>query len=150
AEPHVGHAYTTIMADVLARHHRQRGDDVFLLTGTDEHGINIVRAAEAAGRTPREHADLNAERFRALAGVLTVENDFFIRTTDPEHGAEGQRVLERLRESGDVYRGSYSGWYCPSCEQFYAASDLGPGETCPVHGRPVEWVEEENWFFRLS
>jgi methionyl-tRNA synthetase len=150
AEPHIGHAYTTIMADVIARHHRQRGEDVFFLTGTDEHSTNVVRLAAEAGRTPREHADLNAERFRALGGVVGATNDFFIRTTDPEHAAGVQRAMERLRESGDVYRGSYAGWYCTSCERFYADAELLEGRTCPIHGRPVEWLEEENWFFRLS
>jgi len=150
AEPHIGHAYTTIMADVIARHHRQLGEDVFFLTGTDEHGGNVVRSAEAAGRAPREHADILAERFRALGGVLNATNDFFIRTTDPEHGVEVQRILERLRESGDIYRGRYGGWYCSSCERFYAEGELDEGRLCPIHGRAVEWLEEDNWFFRLS
>jgi methionyl-tRNA synthetase len=150
AEPHIGHAYTTIMADVIARHHRQRGEDVFFLTGTDEHSSNVVRLAAEAGRTPREHADLNAERFRELGRVVGATTDFFIRTTDPEHVEGVQRAVERLRESGDVYRGAYAGWYCTSCERFYAESELEDGRRCPIHGRPVEWVEEENWFFRLS
>ncbi|MDX6645768.1 MAG: methionyl-tRNA synthetase [Miltoncostaeaceae bacterium] len=149
-EPHIGHAYTTIMADVAARHHRQRGEEVFFLTGTDEHGANVARAAEAAGRSPREHADLLAERFRSLGGAIGAEYDFFIRTTDPEHEAEVQRVLERMHESGDVYRGSYGGWYCTACEAFYAEDALLEGRLCPEHGTPVEWLEEENWFFRLS
>lgn len=150
AEPHIGHAYTTIMSDVIARHHRQRGEDVFFLTGTDEHSTNVVRLAAEAGRTPREHADVNAERFRALGGVVGATNDFFIRTTDPGHVAGVQRIMERLRESGDVYRGAYAGWYCTSCERFYAEAELLEGRVCPIHGRPVEWLEEENWFFRLS
>jgi methionyl-tRNA synthetase len=150
AEPHIGHAYTTIMADVIARHHRQREEDVFFLTGTDEHGTNVARAAEAAGRTPQAHADLVSERFRALTGLLDAENDFFIRTTDQRHGEGVQRVLERLRESGDIYEGTYAGWYCPACETFYPEGELGEGRTCPVHGTPVEWTEERNWFFRLS
>ena len=149
-EPHIGHAYTTIMADIIARHHRQRGEDVFFLTGTDEHGGKIVRSAEREGRTPREQADVLSERFRALGGVLDATYDFFIRTTDPEHEAEVQRILERVHESGDVYRGSYGGWYCSSCERFYGEDELVEGRRCPIHGTPVEWLEEENWFFRLS
>ena len=150
AEPHIGHAYTTIMADIIARHHRQRGEDVFFLTGTDEHGANVVRSAERAGRTPREQADVLSERFRALGGVLDATNDFFIRTTDDAHEAEVQRIMSAIRESGDVYRGSYGGWYCSSCEAFYGEADLAEGRLCPIHGRPVEWLEEDNWFFRLS
>ena len=91
-----------------------------------------------------------SERFRALGGVLDATYDFFIRTTDPEHEAEVQRILERINESGDVYRGSYGGWYCSSCERFYAEDELVEGRRCPIHGTPVEWLEEENWFFRLS
>lgn len=150
ADPHVGHAYTTIMTDILARHHRQRGDDVFFLTGTDEHGAKIARAAEAAGRTPREHTDALSARFRDLGGVLQASNDFFIRTTDDAHVAEVQRLLAVMHESGDVYRGSYGGWYCTACEVFYTEDDLGEGRRCPIHGTEAEWLEEENWFFRLS
>ena len=150
ADPHIGHAYTTIMADIIARHHRQLGEDVFFLTGTDEHGGKIAASAEREGRTPREQADVLSARFRALGGVLDATNDFFIRTTDPEHEAEVQRVMTALHESGDVYKGSYGGWYCAACEAFYAESDLLEGRLCPVHKTPVEWVEEENWFFRLS
>jgi methionyl-tRNA synthetase len=150
AEPHIGHAYTTIMADIVARHHRQRGEDVFFLTGTDEHGGNVVRSAERAGRSPREQADLLSERFRALGEVVGSSNDFFIRTTDAEHGRQVQEILARIHESGDVYLGSYGGWYCSSCESFYAEGDLLEGRLCPIHVRPVEWVEEDNWFFRLS
>ena len=150
AEPHVGHAYTTIMADILARHHRQRGDDTFFLTGTDEHGDKIARAAEALGRTPKEHTDVISARFRELWGTFGLSHDFFIRTTDPEHMAGVQAVLERIHEAGDIYQGSYGGWYCTSCEAFYAESDLLDDRHCPEHRRPVEWVEEENWFFRLS
>jgi len=150
AEPHVGHAYTTIMADILARHHRQRGDDTFFLTGTDEHGDKIARAAEALGRTPKEHTDVISAGFRELWGTFGLSHDFFIRTTDPEHKAGVQAVLERIRDAGDIYRGSYGGWYCTSCEAFYSEADLLEGRDCPEHRRPVEWLEEENWFFRLS
>jgi methionyl-tRNA synthetase len=150
AEPHVGHAYTTIMSDILARHHRQRGDEVFFLTGTDEHGDKIARAAEALGRTPKEHTDAISARFRELWGTFELSHDFFIRTTDAEHIATVQRVLERIYQSGDIYKGTYGGWYCTSCEAFYAEDDLIDGTHCPQHRIPVEWVEEDNWFFRLS
>jgi len=150
ADPHVGHAYTTIMADVMARHHRQRGEDVFFLTGTDEHGAKVARSAEEAGRTPREHADALSARFRDLGRTLDATNDFFIRTTDAEHVAEVQRILERLHASGDVYRSRYGGWYCTACESFYGEDDLVDERLCPIHRRPVEWLEEDNWFFRLS
>ncbi len=150
ADPHIGHAYTTIMSDIVARHHRQRGEDVFFLTGTDEHGAKIAESAERAGRTPREHADLLSARFRDLGGVLESTHDFFIRTTDPEHEAGVQRIVAAIHDAGDIYRGSYGGWYCTACEAFYGEDDLGPGRTCAIHGTPVRWVEEENWFFRLS
>lgn len=150
ADPHVGHAYTTIMADVIARHHRQRGEDVFFLTGTDEHGAKIARAAEAAGRTPQAHADELSSRFRAMGEVLGASNDFFIRTTDEEHMRVVQELIARMHAKGDIYKGSYGGWYCTSCEAFYNEGDLAEGSTCPSHRRPVEWIEEENWFFRLS
>jgi methionyl-tRNA synthetase len=150
AEPHIGHAYTTIMADILARHHRQRGEDVFFLTGTDEHGAKIAQSAERAGRPPKEHADALSARFRALGGVLDSTHDFFIRTTDPRHEAAVQRIVAALHESGDIFRDSYGGWYCTACEAFYNEGDLAEGNRCPVHSTPVEWLEEENWFFRLS
>src|SRR5215469_3566603 len=107
AAPHLGHAYTTIAADVMARHPRQRGEDVFFLTGTDEHGEPVAVAAHALGIEPQELADRNAERFKALAPRLQATNDFFIRTTDPEHEACVREVLERVRENGHVYLGTY-------------------------------------------
>lgn len=150
AEPHIGHAYTTIMADIIARHHRQLGEDVFFLTGTDEHGGKIAASAEREGRTPREQADLLSARFRALGGVLDATYDFFIRTTDPEHEAEVQRIFQALHDSGDIYKGRYGGWYCSACEGFYGEGDLLEGRLCPIHGSAVEWLEEDNWFFRMS
>lgn len=149
-QPHIGHAYTTIMADVIARHHRQRGEDVFFLTGTDEHGAKVAESAAAAGREPRDHADILSARFRALGDVLDSTHDFFIRTTDDDHGAQVQAILAGLHDSGDIYRGSYGGWYCTACEAFYGEDDLAEGRRCPIHGTEVAWQEEENWFFRLS
>lgn len=150
AAPHVGHAYTTIMTDILARHRRQRGERVFFLTGTDEHGAKIAQSAEAAGRTPRAQADALSQRFRELLPVINASNDFFIRTTDEAHIAEVQRLLAVMHDRGDIYKGAYGGWYCTPCEAFYNEGDLQDGRTCPIHGTAVEWVEEENYFFRLS
>lgn len=150
AAPHVGHAYTSIMSDIIARHRRQRGEQVFFLTGTDEHGTKIAQSAADAGRSPREHADALSDRFREMNGVLGISNDFFMRTTLPEHAVETGHFLEKMREAGDVYRDSYGGWYCVASESFYPENEWGEGKTCPIHGTPLEWVEEENWFFRLS
>ncbi len=150
AEPHLGHAYSTIAADVLARHHRQRGDDVFFLTGTDEHGEPVALAAESQGVTPRDLVDANAPRFRELAGRIDGSNDFFIRTTDPEHMAKVQEVVQRVHDNGHVYEGLYEGWYCPRCADFKSEAERGPDNTCPIHEIPLLWESQQNWFFRLS
>ncbi|HXF00285.1 MAG TPA: methionine--tRNA ligase [Solirubrobacterales bacterium] len=150
AEPHLGHAYTTIAADVLARHMRQRGEDVFFLTGTDEHGEPVAQAAEKLGLEPRELADRNAPRFKDLMPKINASNDFFIRTTDPQHEAKVQEVTQRVHDNGHVYEGTYEGWYCPRCADFKTDSELGEGNTCPIHKIPLEREREENWFFRLS
>jgi methionyl-tRNA synthetase len=150
AAPHLGHAYTTIAADVLARHHRQRGDDVFFLTGTDEHGEPVALAAEAQGLTPQALVDRNAPHFEALAPRLDAAPDFFIRTTDAPHKAAVQEILTRIKENGYVYKGLYEGWYCPRCADFKAESEIADGTTCPVHKTALLRESEENWFFRLS
>jgi methionyl-tRNA synthetase len=150
AAPHLGHAYTTIAADVVARHMRQRGEDVFFLTGTDEHGEPVALAAEALGLEPRELADRNAERFKALMPQLHASNDFFIRTSDPEHTSRVQEVLQRVHDNGHVYKGQYEGWYCPRCADFKSDSEQGPDQTCAIHEIPLTREQEENWFFRLS
>src|SRR4051812_48020675 len=150
AEPHLGHAYTTIAADVLARHMRQRGEDVFFLTGTDEHGEPVAQAAERLGTTPRELADKNAERFRDLARRIDATNDFFIRTSDPEHEAVVSEVVQRIHDNGHVYAGTYEGWYCPRCADFKTESELVEGNKCPIHLIVLEKEKEDNWFFRLS
>jgi methionyl-tRNA synthetase len=150
AQPHLGHAYTTIATDVLARHMRQRGEDVFFLTGTDEHGEPVADAALAQGVTPQELADRNAERFKALAPRLDASNDFFIRTTDPEHMRRVQEVLQRVHDNGHTYKGLYEGWYCPRCADFKVDNEIAEGNTCPIHEIPLERHQEENWFFRLS
>jgi methionyl-tRNA synthetase len=149
-EPHLGHAYTTIAADVLARHMRQRGEEVFFLTGTDEHGEPVAQAAEELGITPRELGDRNAIRFKELAGVVEATNDFFIRTTDPEHMAKVAEVVQRIHDNGHVYAGHYEGWYCPRCADFKTESELAEGNRCPIHLIDLEIEKEDNWFFRLS
>ena len=150
AEPHLGHAYSTIAADILARHMRQRGEDVFFLTGTDEHGEPVAQVAEREGIPPQELADRNAERFKALMPTIDVSNDFFIRTTDPEHEARVQEIVQTVYDNGHVYEGIYEGWYCPRCAAFYTEAELGPGNACPIHDIPLERERQENWFFRLS
>jgi methionyl-tRNA synthetase len=149
-EPHLGHAYTTIAADVLARHMRQRGEEVFFLTGTDEHGEPVTQAAEKLGITPRELGDRNAGRFRELAARLNATNDFFIRTTDPEHEKVVAEVVQRIHDNGHVYEGTYEGWYCPRCADFKTESELEEGNRCPIHKIVLELEREDNWFFRLS
>jgi len=150
AAPHLGHAYTTIAADVMARHHRQRGEEVFFLTGTDEHGEPVADAAHALGIQPQELADRNAERFKALAPQLHASNDFFIRTTDPRHEAMVKDVLARVRENGHVYEGTYEGWYCPRCADFKAENEVDEGRLCPIHHIELTREQEDNYFFKLS
>ena len=152
SDPHLGHAYTTVAGDAIARHRRQQGEDVFFLTGTDEHGVNIARAAADAGLPPKEFCDMMSARFRALGDALESSHDFFIRTTDPEHERRVQDFVQLLKDRGELYEGTYAGLYCSSCEVFYAESDLTqPGNYCKQHpNRQAEWVEERNWFFPLT
>ena len=150
AQPHLGHAYTTIATDVLARHMRQRGEDVFFLTGTDEHGEPVADAARAQGLEPRELADGNAERFKSLMPVLNISNDFFIRTSDPQHVLRVQEVLQRVHDNGYVYKGIYEGWYCPRCADFKVENEILEGNLCPIHEIGLTRESEENWFFKLS
>ena len=150
AEPHLGHAYSTIAADIVARHMRQRGEEVFFQTGTDEHGEPTSRSAEVEGITPRELADRNAPRFKELMPKINVSQDFFIRTSDPQHVAKVQEILQRVHDNGWVYEGLYEGWYCPRCADFKTESEMGEGQTCPIHGIELEREREDNWFFKLS
>jgi methionyl-tRNA synthetase len=150
AEPHLGHAYTTIAADILARHMRQRGEDVFFLTGTDEHGEPVAQAAERLGVTPRELADKNSERFRDLVERINATNDFFIRTSDPEHEAVVQQVVQRIYDNGYVFEDTYEGYYCPRCADFKTEAELVEGNKCPIHLIVLEREKEDNWFFKLS
>jgi methionyl-tRNA synthetase len=149
-EPHLGHAYSTIAADILARHHRQRGEDVFFLTGTDEHGEPVTQQAEAEGTTPRELGDRLAPRFKEMARKVNASNDFFIRTTDQGHMERVQEIVQRVYDNGHVYEGVYEGWYCPRCADFKTESELGPGNTCPIHQIELTREKQDNWFFRLS
>ena len=148
-KPHIGHAYTTLAADILARHLRAKGVPVHLQTGTDEHGSNIEKKAKEQGIPPKQWCDGISADFRELWKLLGVKYDHFIRTTDPAHEAGVQAVFEKLKKSGDIYLGSYSGLYCSSCEAFYDESELKE-KNCPVHGKPVECVSEETYFFKLS
>src|ERR671923_727022 len=150
AEPHLGHAYTTIGADIMARHMRQRGEEVFFLTGTDEHGEPVAQVAEREGVSPRELADRNVVHFQELARRINVTNDFFIRTTDPEHEAEVQRFMQELYDRGEIYEGVYEGWYCPNCADFKSDQELLERNRCPIHKIVLEREREENYFFRLS
>jgi methionyl-tRNA synthetase len=146
--PHIGTAYPTLAADTIARFHRQRGRDVFFLTGTDEHGINNERAARARGVEPQRHVDELAASFKALWQTLDIRYDRFIRTTEPDHRRGALELWRRLQASGDLYRATYRGPYCASCEAYYQDEEL-EGGNCPIHGRPCEIEEEENTFFRL-
>jgi methionyl-tRNA synthetase len=150
AEPHLGHAYTTIGADILARHMRERGEDVFFLTGTDEHGEPVEQAAAKLGIPPEELADRNAAKFQELMPLINASNDFFIRTSDPRHKERVAEVMQRVYDGGWVRKGVYEGWYCPRCADFKTERELGPGHTCPIHEIELERESEENWFFRLS
>jgi methionyl-tRNA synthetase len=147
--PHIGHAYTTVIADAVSRWHRLLGDDVFFLTGTDEHGLKIQRAAEARGLSPQEMADRTSERFKETWQLLDIAYDDFIRTTEPRHHRAVQQLLQAVYDNGDIELGTYEGLYCVSCEAYYVEADLIDGN-CPIHGTPVELVKEENYFFKLS
>ncbi len=147
--PHIGHAYTTVAADILARYNRLIGNDVFFLTGTDEHGRKVEKAAQEKGRSPKEQADLMVENFKALWKKLNISNNAFIRTTDTEHKKTVQRLLQTLLDKGEIEKRAYSGWYCTPDERFWTEKDLLEGN-CPDCGRPVEQIHEENYFFLMS
>ena len=148
--PHVGHAYTTVNADALARWHRLIGDEVFFLTGTDEHGQKVARAAEEQGLSPLEWTDQLAPRFAEAWADLDIANDDFIRTTEPRHRDAVQHFLGRINDNGHIFKDTYRGLYCVPCEQYYGEDELVDGGLCPIHRMPVEHLEEENYFFRLS
>lgn len=147
--PHIGHAYTTIAADILARYMRLKGRNVFFLTGTDEHGQKVEKAARERNRLPKEHVDLVVENFKSLWKELNIQNDAFIRTTDEAHKKIVQKILQKLYDKGEIEKRKYSGMYCTPCERFWTAKDLIEGK-CPDCGRDVEYIEEENYFFLMS
>ncbi|MGB9710082.1 MAG: methionine--tRNA ligase [Thermodesulfovibrio sp.] len=147
--PHIGHAYTTLAADILARYMRLKGKKVFFLTGTDEHGQKVEKAARERGRSPKEHADIMVENFKTLWNELNIRNDAFIRTTDEEHKKVVSAILQKLYDKGEIEKRKYSGMYCTPCERFWTAKDLIEGK-CPDCGRDVEYIEEENYFFLMS
>ncbi|HMH53085.1 MAG TPA: methionine--tRNA ligase [Candidatus Acidoferrum sp.] len=147
--PHLGHAYTTILADTMARYHRLAGDDVWLLTGTDEHGDKIAQAAAKAGVTPQAMADQNSAVFRETWAALGIEYSDYIRTTEPRHKTIVQAILQQLWDAGEIYLGRYGGQYCVGCERFYTEKEIVDGK-CPDHQTPLTFIEEENYFFRMS
>jgi methionyl-tRNA synthetase len=149
ATPSIGNAYTTIAADVLIRHHRQRGDETFFLTGTDEHASRVYRVAEDQGLDPKTFVDRIVESWRELPRAVDADFDFFIRTTDEGHKRFVQEFLQRIYDNGDIYQDVYAGLYCVGCEAFKSEADLVDG-LCPDHGIPPEYIEEKNYFFRLS
>ncbi len=147
--PHLGHAYTSIVADAMARWRRLAADDVFFLTGTDEHGDKIAQAAAKAGLTPQALADRNSAAFREAWKALGLTHDDFIRTTEARHQKVVQAILQRLWEAGEIYLGTYGGHYCFGCERFYTDKEIVDG-LCPDHQTPLTWIEEENYFFKMS
>ena len=149
--PHIGTAYTTVAGDVLTRWHRQRGESVWFLTGTDEHGQKVLSAAESNGVAPQDWCDkLVTDSWIPVWKSLNIANDDFIRTTEPRHMERVQRFLSRLKDEGHIYSGKYEGPYCIGCEEFKLPGDLLEGNLCPTHSKPCEIVSEENWFFKLS
>ncbi|MCB9497753.1 MAG: methionine--tRNA ligase [Fibrobacteria bacterium] len=147
--PHIGHSYTSVLGDVLARWHRLLGHEVFFLTGTDEHGQKVQEAAQKAGRTPKEHVDATSERFREMGRLLGLSNDRFIRTTDPDHVSYVQDVLQKLWDKGEIYKSAYKGLYNVRDERFYSESDIREGRG-PGPDEVVEEVEEVNYFFKMG
>ncbi|MGA2375254.1 MAG: methionine--tRNA ligase [Candidatus Sulfotelmatobacter sp.] len=148
AHPHIGHAYTTIACDTIARRQRQLGAETFFLTGTDEHGQKIERAAQAAGKTPKQYADEISAEFRHLWKRMGISNDDFIRTTEDRHKKRVQELFRKIRDNGYIYKGTYTGQYCVSDELYVDGAQ--PGDPCPTCGRITETVKEENYFFKLS
>jgi methionyl-tRNA synthetase len=147
--PHLGHAYTTIVVDAMARYRRLAGDDVWFLTGTDEHGDKIAQAAAKAGVTPQAMADQNSAAFRATWQALGIQHSDYIRTTEERHKKVVQAILQKLWDAGEIYLGRYGGHYCYGCERFYTEKEIVDGK-CPDHLTPLTWIEEENYFFKMS
>ncbi len=149
AEPHIGHAYQKIVADVLARWHKLKGKDVFFLTGTDEHGKKISDSAKTAGKEPKEFVDEISTFFKDAWNALNIQPDRFIRTTDEDHKEVVKEFIQKANDKGDIYEGEYSGLYCTGCEAYYTEKDV-PDLICPDHKRPLENIKEKSYFFKLS
>ena len=150
AKPHLGHAYTTIVADSMMRFHRLMGRESFFLTGTDEHGEKIVQAAGTAGQPIKAFTDAVSSEFRALWPRMGLEPEYFVRTSDPGHINTVQAFLQKVHDAGDIYYGEYGGYYCYGCERFYTAKELGESGLCPQHQAKPEYISEKNYFFRMS
>lgn len=148
--PHIGHAYEKVISDVIVRHFKQRCNDVFFLTGTDEHGIKIQKTAASKGISPKEMCDENSQSFKDAWKRLDIDYDKFIRTTDDYHEKAVQKIFEKLLAQGDIYKHSYTGLYCSGCEVFLNQKDLTEDGLCPIHGKKPEEISEENYFFKLS
>ncbi len=149
-KPHIGHSYTTLLADVLARYHRLMGTPTFFLTGTDEHGQKVQKAADQNKISPKEHCDRTVVRFKELWKKLEITDDYFIRTTDESHKAVVREILDSLHKKNLIYKAEYKGCYCVTCERFFTEKDLKEGRLCPECGRTVEDIVESNYFFRMS
>ena len=154
SHPHLGHLYTTLVADTVARYKRQRGFETFFLTGTDEHGLNIERAAEKNGLPVKQHVDKIVNEFKTAFASYNFTNDHWVRTTDDYHKRAAQELWRRVRDNGYIYKGEYAGWYCANCNEFYTENDAKAGDDgtlyCPIHERPLDRVAEESYFFKLS
>lgn len=148
--PHIGHSYTTVLADILTRFHKILGYQTYFLTGTDEHGQKVQRAAEKRGVTPQEHVDEYYHRFEDLWKKMDIGNDFFIRTTMPEHKAYVQECLQKLWDKGEIYSKEYEGWYSVGEERFFTEDELDENKCDPISHRPVEWLKEKNYFFKMG
>ncbi|MFA6271763.1 MAG: class I tRNA ligase family protein [Patescibacteria group bacterium] len=148
-KPHIGHAYTTVAADILARWHKQKGDEVFFLTGTDEHGAKVAESAKKANKLPQQFCDENSQLFRNAFDNLNLSYDYFIRTTDKRHEEAVAKFMQKLYDQGDVYEGSYEGLYCTGCEDFITEKELVDGK-CPDHLKVPEKISEKNYFFKLT
>lgn len=147
---HLGHAYCTVLSDVIARYKRLQGFDVRFMTGTDEHGQKIAERAEKAGKAPKEFIDELVDDTKKLWSLFNISYDYFIRTTDEQHRQGVQEIFTKLYEQGDIYKGEYEGWYCTHCESFFTETQLGENQTCPDCGRPVQKMKDESYFFKLS
>ncbi|MEX0567528.1 MAG: class I tRNA ligase family protein, partial [Candidatus Njordarchaeota archaeon] len=148
--PHIGSAYTTVIADVLKRYYRSLGYEVFYLTGTDEHGMKLYRQAQEKNMSPEEFVEAMVRHFKQAWRVLDIEYDRFIRTTEKDHEEVVKYIVNKIYERGDIYKGTYRGLYCVDCERYYTEKELIDGKLCPIHQKPVEPLEMECYFFKLS